>query len=80
MTRLPTMEISVASGDLIEALSDRLSSMTIELETTRLALKQAQEGIVSLERELISARAEHVNQQMMTVPQTTIGNESHQVL
>jgi hypothetical protein len=45
------MEISVQSGDLIEALSERIATMTIELETTRLALRQAQDVIVVLERD-----------------------------
>lgn len=46
------MEISVQSAELIEALSKRLGETIIELETTRLALKQAQEGIMNLERQV----------------------------
>jgi hypothetical protein len=48
------MEISVQPNDLIEALSKRLSETLIELETTRLALKQAQEGILVLEAQITS--------------------------
>ena len=48
------MEISVQSNDLIEALSKRLGETIIELETTRLALKQAQEGILVLEARITS--------------------------
>ena len=52
------MEISVQSSELIEALSERIASMTIELETTRLALRQAQEAIIGLEQQVIGMRAE----------------------
>lgn len=52
------MEISVQSGELIEALSERIASLTVELETTRLALRQAQEAIVGLEQQVLSLRAE----------------------
>ena len=48
------MEISVQSGELIEALSERIASMTVELETTRLALRQAQDAIVNLEQQVIT--------------------------
>lgn len=51
------MEISVQSNDLIEALSKRLGETIIELETTRLALKQAQEGILVLEQQITGANA-----------------------
>ena len=49
------MEIAVQSAELIEALSKRLGETIIELETTRLALKQAQEGILVLEQQITSA-------------------------
>lgn len=48
------MEISVQSGELIEALSKRLVETIVELETTRLALKQSQEAIVTLEQQVIA--------------------------
>ena len=50
------MEISVQSNDLIEALSKRLGETIIELETTRLALKQAQEGILALEAQAMDSQ------------------------
>lgn len=50
------MEISVQSNDLIEALSKRLGETIIELETTRLALKQAQEGILALESQALESQ------------------------
>jgi hypothetical protein len=45
------MEISVQSSELIEALSARITSLTVELETTRIALTKSQEAIVMLEAE-----------------------------
>lgn len=53
------MEISVQSGELIEALSERIASLTVELETTRLALRQAQDAIVSLEQQVTAFHAIH---------------------
>ena len=44
------MEISVSSNELIDALSARVGSLTVDLETTRLALQKAQAAIVDLER------------------------------
>jgi hypothetical protein len=49
------MEISVQSNEIIEVLSKRLGEMVVELETTRLALKKSQEGILSLEKQIIHA-------------------------
>lgn len=46
------MEISVQSSELIEALSGKITSLTVELETTRIALKKAQDAIADLEGQL----------------------------
>jgi len=37
------MEIQIQSQELITALSERIAAITVELETTKLALKQSQE-------------------------------------
>lgn len=44
------MEISIQSNELIDALSKKIASLTVELETTRLALQKTQEAIVELEQ------------------------------
>ena len=44
------MEISVQSTELIDALSAKITSLTLELETTRIALRKAQDAIVELEQ------------------------------
>lgn len=63
------MEISVQSNELIEALSNRLGEMTIEIETTRLALKKAQEAIIAMENEIT-----HASNPVATIPY------SHEIL
>jgi hypothetical protein len=70
------MEISVQSGELIEALSERIASMTVELETTRLALRQAQEAIVGLEQQAMAVRV----QQGAPVGPPLVDAEGHPVL
>lgn len=37
------MEIQIQSQELINALSEKIAAITVELETTKLALKQTQE-------------------------------------
>ena len=49
------MEISVQTNEIIEAISKRLGDMTVELETTRLALRKAQDAILSLEKQIVHA-------------------------
>lgn len=39
------MDISVQSSDLISSLADRIAQLTVELETTKLALTTAQEAL-----------------------------------
>ena len=46
------MEIEIQSQDLIDAISERLSKTLIELETTKIALRQTQEVANNLTRAL----------------------------
>lgn len=46
------MDIEIQSQDLIDAISERLSKTLIELETTKIALRQTQEIANSLTRAL----------------------------
>lgn len=46
------MDIEIQSQDLIDAISERLAQTVIELETTKLALRQTQEIANSLTRAL----------------------------
>lgn len=49
-SKVAGMEISIQSNELIDALSKKIASLTVELETTRLALQKTQEAIVELEQ------------------------------
>lgn len=51
------MNIEIASHELIDALSDRLSKVTVELETTKLALTKTQEALATQIEENLSLRA-----------------------
>ena len=50
------MNIEIASHELIDALSDRLSKITVELETTKLALSKTQEALATQIEENMSLR------------------------
>lgn len=52
------MDISVQSSDLITALSERIAQMTVELETTRLALNKAQEYVTELQKQQLAAQVQ----------------------
>jgi hypothetical protein len=51
------MNIEIASHELIDALSDRLAKVTVELETTKLALTKTQEALATQIEENMSLRA-----------------------
>lgn len=53
------MDIEIQSQDLIDAISERLSKTLIELETTKIALRQTQEIANSLTRALNEMMIEH---------------------
>ena len=55
------MDIEIQSQDLIDAISERLAKTVIELETTKLALRQTQEIANSATRALNEVMAEHHN-------------------
>lgn len=71
------MEISVQSQELIESLSERIGVLTVELETTRLALKKAQNAIIELEGYL---GAQQIEQHAAMASPTIMPNEGHPVL
>jgi hypothetical protein len=50
------MDIQVQSQDIIVALSERIAALTVELETTKLGLRQAQEINKGLSELLVSAQ------------------------
>ncbi len=74
------MEISVQSGDVIEALSRRLGETIVELETSRLALDQAQELILALERQVIEKYTKGTSVHSSQSDAERPGTESHPVL
>lgn len=55
------MDIEIQSQDLIDAISERLAKTVIELETTKLALRQTQEIANSATRALNEIMTEHQN-------------------
>ncbi len=74
------MEISVQSGDVIQALSHRLGETIVELETSRLALDQAQGLIAALERQVIEKYSDQISSFDQTVAMDEAEVESHPVL
>jgi polyhydroxyalkanoate synthesis regulator phasin len=46
------MIVDVSSDELIQALSNRIAEMVVDLETTRLALVKSQQAIVRLETDI----------------------------
>jgi hypothetical protein len=50
------MDIQVQSQDIIVALSEKIAALTVELETTKLGLRQAQEINNGLSELLVSAQ------------------------
>jgi hypothetical protein len=50
------MDIQVQSQDIIVALSERIAALTVELETTKLGLRQAQEINKGLSELLVDAQ------------------------
>ena len=46
------MIVDVNSDELIQALSNRIAEMVVDLETTRLALVKSQQAIVRLETDI----------------------------
>ena len=55
------MDIEIQSQDLIDAISERLAKTVIELETTKIALRQTQEIANSATRALNEIMTEHHN-------------------
>lgn len=55
------MDIEIQSQDLIDAISERLAKTVIELETTKLALRQTQEIANSATRALNEIMVEQYN-------------------
>ena len=55
------MDIEIQSQDLIDAISERLAKTVIELETTKIALRQTQEVANSATRALNEMLFEHQN-------------------
>ena len=50
------MDIQVQSQDIIVALSEKIAALTVELETTKLGLRQAQEINSGLTELLVDAQ------------------------
>jgi energy-coupling factor transporter transmembrane protein EcfT len=64
------MEISVQSSELIEALSSRVASLVVELETTTIALRKAQEAISAMEQRGLHIPTA-VNEGMLSQPNSS---------
>ena len=58
------MDIQIQSQELIVVLSEKIAALTVELETTKLGLKQAQEMNAGLSELLIQAQKQKQEEQI----------------
>jgi len=76
------MEIQVQSQDIIVALSEKIAALTVELETTKLGLKQVQEINQGLSELLIDTQEKlavsQIEQHPMIETEQQIGTGSNE--